>query len=163
MHRLCFSLLRYILQPLLPDLTPPTITKPKSSGSETGYRNVDIASIAVLPVNSKGIRIPLIHHCVMLHFSYFITKFISHFPTKQLQITRMLCPTSTSNLIHKMWCMEEVNTRRHKQINLAGPDRLSSGRNLSLGLFMYLISLYNSFMVNTYIWHDRLAKLTTDN
>ena len=102
MHRLCFSLLRYILQPLLPDLTPPTITKPKSSGSETGYRNVDIASIAVLPVNSKGIWIPLIHHCVMLHFSYFITKFISHFPTKQLQIIRMLCPTSTSNLIHKM-------------------------------------------------------------
>ena len=120
MHRICFSLLRYILQPL-PDLTPPTMTKPKSSGSETGYRNVDIASIAVLPVNSKGIRIPLIHHCVMLHFSYFITKFIFHFPTKQLQIIRMLCPSSTSNdnkIIHWNGTCISIKTVQNYFLNI---------------------------------------------
>jgi len=30
----------------------------------------------------------------------------------------------------------EVFTRRHKTINIAGPDRLRSGRNLSPGLFI---------------------------
>ena len=34
-------------------------------------------------------------------------------------------------------CMEEVFTRRHKIINIVGPDRLSSGRNLSPGLFIW--------------------------
>ena len=33
--------------------------------------------------------------------------------------------------------MEEVFTRRHKTTNIAGPDRLRSGRKLSPGLFIW--------------------------
>ena len=35
--------------------------------------------------------------------------------------------------------MEEVFTRRHKTTNIVGPDRLSSGRKLSPGLFFDLL------------------------
>ena len=43
--------------------------------------------------------------------------------------------------------MEEVFTRRHKTINIAGPDRLSSGRNLSPGLFIWPPYIFPSWLI----------------
>ena len=48
-------------------------------------------------------------------------------------IAFQVSPYNTTNLVLPM---EEVFARRHKKTNIAGPDRLCSGRNLSPGLFI---------------------------
>ena len=55
--------------------------------------------------------------------------------------------------------MEEVFTRRHKTINIAGPDRLSSGRNLSPGLFIWSPYIFPSFSPQWTKWLEILWNL----